>query len=119
MLQDKAKVRRILDELLLNAMRHGATKVSAEIEDLPEEVRISVKDNGTIPNEAEKQELLASLNSGRRDELDTYYGELCGESHTGNGFAMVGMMIDRAEWDTFPGAGNRLVVHRLKTGDKK
>jgi anti-sigma regulatory factor (Ser/Thr protein kinase) len=119
MLQDRNKIRRILDELVLNALRGGASKISAEIEDLPQEIRIAVWDNGRTPDPTEREKLLASLNSGRRDELDTYYGELCGESHTSNCLAMVGMMIDRAEFASDPEGGNRLVVHRMKHRGKQ
>ncbi len=112
------KVQRILDEMLQQAARRGAGRISAEIADLPDETRIVVQDDGARHNQAEQQDLLAQLNSGRRDELETYYGVLLGESHAGTSMNMLGMMVDRAELEVSVTNGNRLTVYRRKHGDK-
>jgi len=111
-------VQRILDELLQQANRRGAGKISVEIADLPDETRIIVQDDGARHSQTEQQELLEQLNSGRRDELETYYGVLLGESHAGTSMSMLGMMVDRAELVVDATSGNRLTVYRRKHGVK-
>lgn len=118
MISDLEKVQHILNELLQQAADRGAGRILVEITDMAEETRVVVQDDGKRHSQVEQQELLSQLNSGRRDELETYYGVLLGESHAGNGMNMIGMMVDRAELLVSDSLGNRLTVFRRKQGGK-
>lgn len=110
MIRERKKVQEIANELVTNAMRAKASKIEVTIEDLPESVRITVKDNGVGMPPAMVAHLRAALNSRRRDELTM----LTGVDHSRTGLMMVGFMSDEAELESTPGAGTQVVVYRHK-----
>lgn len=119
MIHERGKIKGIIDELVLNSMRARATSIHIDIEELEDSIRIVVEDNGTGMDPDKLDEIRSKLTSGRRDELDTYYGELCGESHAGTGLCLVAMMVDRAEIDSVPGGGTKVTVYRSKADDMR
>lgn len=98
-------IRGIVDELMNNAIKAGATEIDVSVKVLPEEIRIVVKDNGRGMTPEKLNEVTKALNQSRRDELEDYYGSLAGESMVGTGLSLVGMMIDEAEVISERGSG--------------
>lgn len=112
MIHEREKIQDIINELVHNAMRARATKINIAIEDLEDTLRITVEDNGDGMKPQMVAKLHASLNSGRRDELEM----LAGVDHTRTGLRMVGIMTDEAELESTPGVGTKVVVYRHKAG---
>lgn len=112
MIHERDKIQDIINELVHNAMRARASKIDVSIEDLEDTLRITVSDNGDGMKPAMVKRLLASLNSGRRDELEM----LAGVDHTRTGLMMVGIMTDKAELESTPGEGTKVIVYRNKAG---
>lgn len=112
MIHEQDKVQDIVNELVHNAMRSGASKINVAIEDLEHTLRITVEDNGIGMKPNKVSQLLASLNSGRRDELEMF----AGADYTRTGLMMVGIMTDEAEIESTPGEGTKIVIYRHKAG---
>ena len=110
MIHEREKIQDIVNELVHNAMRARASKINVVIEDLKDTLRITVEDNGDGMKAQKVAQLLASLNSGRRDELEM----LAGIGHTHTGLMMVGIMADKAELESTPGVGTKVVIYRHK-----
>ncbi len=114
MIEERSKIKGIIDELMLNALRAKATHVRIDLEEMDSAIRIAVEDNGIGMCAKKLEQVVMRLSSGRRDELDAYYGELAGESHPSTGLRLVGMMVDKAEVHSEVGKGTRVVVYRNK-----
>jgi len=112
-LQERLKIQDILFELIHNSMRAKATRINIEIADLGDTVRLTVEDNGEGIEPQKAARLEAALNSGRRDELEI----LAGADHTRTGLRMVGFMTDKAQLESTPGVGTKIVIYRNKTTD--
>jgi hypothetical protein len=95
MLHQKQKIMHLLDELLKYALQTEPQKVTIEIEDLGDQVRITVREIGTRRNERECQEAQCFLNAPRRSELQDYYSGLAGEDAVAPcDLRIVRMMVD-------------------------
>ena len=108
MIKHRRKIANLLDELLHYALQAEPRKVVVTIECLPDEVRITVADDGSPRSEEERQQAECILNAPCRNEMKDYYGGLAGEETIGLGrLRIVGMMIDGARIE--PGNGGTLV----------
>ena len=109
-------VRGIVDELMNNSIKAGATQVDVRVEMKEGEIIIWVKDNGRGMDAEKLAKIKKALDQPRRDELEEYYGALAGESMVGTGLSLVGMMTDRAEISSEPNKGTEMRLFR-KTED--
>ncbi len=109
-------IRGIIDELMNNSIKAGATEVDAKVELSENEIVIWVRDNGRGMNPDELAAVKKALQQPRRDELEDYYGALAGDSMVGTGLSLVGMMTDKAEVFSEPGKGTEIRLFR-KTED--
>lgn len=110
MIKQKRKIVSLLDELLYYALQADPQKVVITIEDLTDEIRITVEDDGAQRNEEECRQAECILNTPCRNEMKDYYSGLAGEETVGLcRLRIVGMMIDGARVE--PGdKGTRLSV---------
>ena len=70
-------------------------KVTITIEDLADEIHITVEDTGAQRDERACRDAQRQLNGSGRNELRDYYGGLAGEDHLGPcDLRIVGMMVD-------------------------
>ncbi len=109
-------VRGIVDELMNNAIKAGATQIDVQVQMLEGEISIWVKDNGSGMSAERLAYVKKNLDRPRRDELEEYYGALAGESMVGTGLSLVGMMTDRSEVWSEKGKGTEIRLYR-KTED--
>ena len=111
-------VRGIVDELMNNAIKAGATDIDVKVQMLDQGISIWIKDNGRGMDSERLAKVRKNLNQPRRDELEEYYGALAGESMVGTGLSLVGMMIDEAEVTSSPGEGTEIRLFR-RTEDRE
>lgn len=112
MIHERERIEDIVNELMHNAMRARASKISVTIEDLEDMLRITVEDDGCGMPPEQVAELRATLNRERRDELEM----LAGAAPNQTGLMMVGLMSDKAELESTPGVGTKVVIYRNKAG---
>ena len=95
MLHQKTKIAHLLEELLQYALVAEPQRVTVEIEDLADQVRITVETIGTRRSVQECQQAECFLNAPRRSELQDYYSGLAGEESVGPcDLRIVRMMVD-------------------------
>ena len=95
MLHQKQKITHLLDELLQYALEAEPQKVTIEIEDLVDRVKIDLETIGDRRGDRECQEAQCFLNGPRRSELQDYYSGLAGEEAVGPcDLRIVRMMVD-------------------------
>jgi hypothetical protein len=95
MLKQKQKIASLLDEVLHYVLQTEPSKVTIEIEDLVERVRVTVHDVGPKRSAREYRQAERFLNAPRRNELKDYYSGLAGEESCGPcNLHLVGMMVD-------------------------
>jgi len=103
-------IRGIVDELVSNSIKAGASKIETSIELCDEFVTIIIKDNGRGLSPEKLQEVEEILTQPRRAELEEYYGSLAGECSMGRGLSLVGMMSDEASITQLPEGGTIIRV---------
>ena len=104
------KLRGILDELISNAFKAGATILESRIEDQGDRVIVYVKDNGHGMSEDILDKAKKLLSYPRRYELEEYYGNLAGKSVKSSGLSIVGMMSDEYIIESERGTGTEISV---------
>ncbi|MDY7040659.1 MAG: ATP-binding protein [Chloroflexota bacterium] len=110
MIKQKRKIVRLLDELLCYALQADPQKVVVTIEDLTDEIKITVEDDGAQRSEEEFRQAEYILNAPCRNEMKDYYSGLAGEETVGLcRLRIVGMMIDGARVESGD-KGTRLSV---------
>ena len=95
MLHQKQKITRLLAELMHYVLESEPTRVAIEIEDLDDQVKITVEEFGARKSVRECQQAECFLNTPRRSELQDYYSGLAGEEAVGPcDLRIVRMMVD-------------------------
>ena len=95
MLHQKQKIARLLDELMHYVLEVEPQRVKIEIEDLDDQVKITVEEFGARRSVRECQQAECFLNTPRRSELQDYYSGLAGEESVGPcDLRIVRMMVD-------------------------
>ena len=95
MLKEKHKIVQLLDELLQYSLEAGPQKVVITVEDLADQVQITLEEVGAQRSGEECRQAERFLNAPRRNELQDYYGGLAGEESCGPcNLRVVGMMVD-------------------------
>jgi hypothetical protein len=95
MLHQRQKITHLLDELLQYVLASEPQKVTIEIEDLADQVRITIEEIGARRSDRECQQAQCFLNGPRRSELQDYYSGLAGEESVGPcNLRIVRMMVD-------------------------
>lgn len=95
MLHQRLKITRLLNELLQYVLEAEPQKVTIEIQDLADQVRIVVEGIGARRSVSECQQAECFLNAPRRSELQDYYSGLAGEEAVGTcDLRIVRMMVD-------------------------
>ncbi|MGE5652863.1 MAG: ATP-binding protein [Bacillota bacterium] len=115
MIHERYRIMGILDELVKEAMKSGASKIDISLEDQPDEVIIIVKDNGQQMERDKVDEIRRALEQPRHDEIEPYYHELLGQVFHGPGYALLGQMVDSGQVNTSQ-EGTTIIVTRRKQG---
>ncbi len=115
MIHDRHRIMGILDELIKAAMKSGASKVDIRLEDRPDEVAITVRDNGQEMDPGKVEVIRHALDQPRHDEIEPYYHELLGQVFHGSGYALLGQLVDSGEIETGKD-GTTIKVIRRKQG---
>ncbi|OWZ82674.1 ATP-binding protein [Natranaerobius trueperi] len=104
------KIKGILDELLSNSFKAGATNIESKITSKDNKHVVYVKDNGKGMESDILEKAKEKLGQPRRDELEDYYGDLAGIAARNSGLTIVGMMIDDYVLISEPGKGTEITV---------
>ncbi len=118
MIHERHRIMGILDELVKEAMRSGASKVDIQLEDRQDEVVITVKDNGQEMKPEKVDEIRHALQQPRHDEIEPYYHELLGQVFHGPGYALLGQMVDSGQVQTSKDGTTIRVVRRKQGGQR-
>ena len=95
MLHQKQKITHLLNELLQYALEAEPQKVTIQIEDRDDQVKIDLEATGARRSDRECQEAQCFLSGPRRSELQDYYSGLAGEESVGPcDLRIVRMMVD-------------------------
>ena len=95
MLHQKQKITHLLNELLQYVLTAEPQTVRIEIEDLGDQVRITIEETGARRSAGECRQAECFLNAPRRSELQDYYSGLAGEEAVGPcDLRIVRMMVD-------------------------
>lgn len=114
MLDERRKLKGLLDELISNALKAGATEIESKISEKEDHYLVYVKDNGRGMSEKKLASAHKLLNQPRRDELQEYYGELAGRTAKNSGLSIVGMMIDEYKLHSEKGQGTEVSLIMYK-----
>ena len=104
------KIKGLLDELISNSFKAGATVLESKIADKDDKFVVRVKDNGKGMSEEILKKAKNLLGQPRRDELEEYYGELAGRTAKSSGLSIVGMMIDDFVIESKEGEGTEITL---------
>ncbi|ACB83913.1 ATP-binding protein [Natranaerobius thermophilus] len=108
------RIKGLMDELITNSFKAGATVLESKIMDEDDKHIVYVKDNGKGMSEEKLEQAKKLLDQPRRDELEEYYGELAGRTAKNSGLSIVGMMVDEFEIKSEKGQGTeiKLIIYK-------
>jgi len=110
MKRDWQSMQGILNELLSNSFKAGATNVESKIKIEKDKCVVWVKDNGRGLSGETLEEVQNKLSQPRRFEIEEYYGQLAGRTAKSSGLNIVGMMIDDYILETEEGKGTEITI---------
>ncbi len=114
MAKEQRRIKGLLDELITNSFKAGATDLESRITDDGDKYIVYVKDNGKGMSEKQLEEAKKLLDQPRRDELEEYYGELAGRTAKSSGLSIIGMMIDDFLLESIPEQGTEVTLYIYK-----
>jgi hypothetical protein len=97
-MQESLKAIKLISELTGFILKTGGEEIDINLKDKEDQIRIIIKSR--IENlQQEDLEVLKSLNTPRQSEVEDYYWELAGENENYQELTLVGMIIDKAEYN--------------------
>jgi signal transduction histidine kinase len=114
MKKERGKIKGIIDELICNAINAESKKITVHIENLQEEIKITVTDDGHGMTQEQVDHANHILENSRRPELEDYYGELVGLENSISGLYLVSMLSDKSMVQSKKDQGTTVTIYRKK-----
>jgi len=110
MKRDWQSLQGIMNELLSNSFKAGASNMESKIKIEKDKYVVWVKDDGRGLSGETLEVVQNNLSQPRRYEIEEYYGHLAGRTVKGSGLNIVGMMIDDYHLKTEEGKGTEITI---------